>query len=130
MYQNDYFNEAVETDVYRKLAAFKTGFQMRKQKRMFIAHWIFLDILMKTEEHFVDWIKYRVNVSDNLYDEEDNMVIWFYWLDVSDGYQRFNSNYRKIDIKLYDKTDDCVIKIQAIIRGHNLRWRYPLIHIL
>ena len=130
MYQNDYLNEAVETDVYRTLAAFKTGFQMRKQKRMFIAHWIFLDILMKTEEHFVDWIKYRVNVSDNLYDEEDNMVISFYWLDASDGYQGINSNYRKIDIKLYDKTNNCVIKMQSIIRGHNPRWRYPLLHIL
>ena len=50
MYQNDFSNEAGE------------------QKEMFLAYWIFLDILMKTEEHFVDWMKYRVQVPEHFYE--------------------------------------------------------------
>ena len=100
-------------------AGFDEGCADTKQKRMFIAHWIVLDILMRTEEHFVDWVKYRVGVRD----PHCVCVTWYY----DDKYQsiiRGYMQYRKADNKLNEKTNNCVIKMQSIIRGHNLRWRY------
>ena len=99
-------------------------FQICKQKRMFIAHWIVLDILMRTEKHFVDWMKYRVvpNIQYQLYIDPDGVVVSWYYDDIHQCIVRGHIHY--------EKTNNCVIKIQAIIRGHNLRWRYPLIHIL
>jgi hypothetical protein len=94
---------------------------------MFIAHWIFLDILMKTEKHFVDWIKYGVEFQDNyVFSHVNNRFFISYSYLLSDIVYVF----KVVDVDLYEKTNDCVIKMQAIIRGHNLRWRYPLIHIL
>ena len=106
-------------------AGFDMGCADTKQKRMFIAHWIVLDILMRTEEHFVDWIKYRVRIRD-----PHCVVVSWYYGDIYQSITRGHIQYRKADNKLYEKTNNCVTKIQAIIRGHNLRWRYPLIHIL
>ena len=105
-------------------AGFDEGCADTKQKRMFIAHWIVLDILMRTEKHFVDWIKYRVvpNIQYQLYIDPDGVVVSWYYDDIHQCIVRGHIHY--------EKTNNCVIKIQAIIRGHNLRWRYPLIHIL
>ena len=101
----------------------------------FIAHWIFLDILMKTEKHFVDWIKYGVEVRDNyVFSHIHNQFLISYSFLLSgivySGKQMIHIRFKPVDVDLYEKTNNCVIKIQAIIRGHNLRWRYPLIHIL
>ena len=68
--------------------------------------------------NILDWIKYRVE-KIFMTREENYMSLCFAKYD------------RKLYAeKLYEKTNNCVIKIQSIIRGHNLRWRYPLLHIL
>ena len=76
--------------------------------------------------NILDWIKYIVE-QIFMTREENDMSLCFACYCVKNDNVSLCSVFCE---KLYEKKNNCVIKIQAIIRGHNLRWRYPLVHIL